>query len=133
MLLKQKFLDSLSISASAICAIHCAAMPIILAMFPALSFLPSEDHEFHMALVWLIAPMSLLAAFLGCKKHKDIKVLSGIILGLFTLVVTAVWGHDFVGELGEKSLTVLATLILAIAHWRNYSLCRKRACEHDCQ
>lgn len=107
-------------------------MPIILAMFPVLSFLPSDDHEFHEALMLFIVPLSLIAAFLGCKKHKNPKVLTGIITGLFILVTTAFFAHDLVGESGEKALTVLATVILAIAHWYNYSLCRAQSCEHDC-
>ncbi|MEP1445747.1 MAG: MerC domain-containing protein [Paraglaciecola sp.] len=129
-LVTQTWLDRLSISASTVCAIHCAAMPTILALFPTLSFLPSDDHAFHEALVWLIVPMSLLAVFMGCKKHKDKAVLIGILSGLTLLVSTAFFAHDLVGEVGEKVATVVATFILAIAHWRNYSLCRKRSCHH---
>lgn len=127
-IINQIWLDKLSIGASTACAIHCAAMPAILALFPTLSFLPSDDHAFHEALVWLIVPMSLLAAFLGCSKHKDKMVLFGIISGLALLVGTALFAHDLVGEIGEKVGTVAATVILAISHWRNYSLCRKRSC-----
>jgi len=129
----QSLLDKLSIGASTICAIHCAVLPILLAVFPALSFLPSENHEFHEALVILVVPMSLLAAYLGCSKHKDMRVLVGIGSGLVLLLVTALFGHDLVGETGEKAFTVLASIILAMSHWRNYKLCRARDCDsHGC-
>ena len=126
----QSLFDRLSIGVSTACAIQCAAMPIILATFPAASMLPFDEHDFHLALMFLIVPMSLIAAALGCKKHKDKKVVAGIGAGLFLLVFTAVFGHDIVGELGEKILTIAASLILAAAHWRNYSLCRKKTCDH---
>lgn len=127
----QLLLDKFSIGASAVCAIHCAAMPILLALFPTLSFLPAEEHTFHLALVFLIVPMSVVAGFLGCRQHRDKVVLSGIAFGLLLLVLTAVFGHDVVGETGEKVATVVATFILAFAHWRNFSLCKKRKCNED--
>lgn len=130
-LFKTALLDRLSIGASAVCGIHCAVLPLFLALFPALSFLPNNDHAFHEALVWIIVPLSSLAAFLGCRKHKDKRVLMGIASGLVILVGTAFFAHDYVGEGGEKALTVLATVILALAHWRNYSLCRQHSCNHD--
>ncbi|GLX86833.1 hypothetical protein tloyanaT_30860 [Thalassotalea loyana] len=127
---KQTFLDKLSIGASVLCALHCAFLPIALAVFPVLSFLPSSDHTFHMALVVLIVPLSLAAAFIGCKKHRDMTVMIGIITGIITLVMAAVFGHDLLGEAGEKIITVVATAILAYSHWRNYSLCRRKSCNH---
>ena len=126
----QRLFDKLSISASMLCAFHCAALPIILATFPMLSFLPSNDHTFHLALIAFIAPMSFMAAFIGCKKHRDKLVFAGITLGILMLVVAALFGHDLLGENGEKFVTVLATILLALSHLRNYKLCRKHTCRH---
>ncbi|MDP7593427.1 MAG: MerC domain-containing protein [Litorilituus sp.] len=126
----QPLLDKLSISASVICAMHCAAMPILLVLFPTLSFLPSDDHEFHQALIWLIVPLSLIAGFMGCHKHKKTHILICIITSLILLVITAIFAHEIVGEAGEKILTVFATAMLTIAHWKNYRQCRKKNCAH---
>ena len=123
-------LDKLSIGASTLCAIHCAVLPIMIALFPTLSVLPFDDHVFHEALVLMIVPMSLLAGVFGCSKHKDKLVLFGLISGLLLLILTTFLGHDLLGETGEKAFTLLATGILAAAHWRNFSLCRAQQCEH---
>lgn len=128
--MKQSILDKVSIGASTICAIHCALLPIVLATIPALSHISAENHAFHIALVFIIVPMSLVAAFLGCSKHKDKLVLSGIGLGLSLLVLTALFGHDIAGETGEKIGTVIASIMLSLSHWRNYKLCREKACDH---
>lgn len=125
-----KSLDSFSIGTSALCAVHCLFTPILLVLFPALNVLPFDSHDFHVALVWLITPMSLVAAFLGCKKHKNKSVMALIIGGLATLIVAALFGHDLAGETGEKVLTVVATLIIAVGHIRNYHLCRTDRCSH---
>ncbi|MEM7692222.1 MAG: MerC domain-containing protein [Pseudomonadota bacterium] len=126
----QRLLDRFSIGASVVCAVHCVAMPVVLAFFPAIASLTGDEHTFHLLLVWLVLPSSLLAGTLGCAKHKDVFVLLGIFVGLVLLVGTAYLGHDLLGELGEKVATVAATSLLAVAHWRNYMLCRRRDCEH---
>lgn len=129
-IIKQTLLDRFSMGASALCAIHCAVLPIMLALFPALSSLPNNDHRFHILLVFLIVPTSVLAAFLGCAKHKDKWVLFGIVTALIILTVTALFGHALIGEMGEKAVTVFASVVLIAAHWRNYTLCRSKKCSH---
>ncbi|MEO0436771.1 MAG: MerC domain-containing protein [Pseudomonadota bacterium] len=123
-------LDKFSIGASVLCAVHCIAMPFVLAVFPAIASLTGEEHTFHLFLVWLVLPASLVAGMLGCAQHKDLIVLAGIASGLILLIGTAYFGHDLLGELGEKIATVTATTILAAAHWRNFYLCRQKDCDH---
>ncbi|WP_299569217.1 MerC domain-containing protein [uncultured Shewanella sp.] len=127
----QIILDRLAISASVLCALHCIAGPLLLILFPTMLALPVGDHFYHMLMVWFIIPTSSIAVFLGCKKHKDPTVLGLALIGMAVLAVAAIYGHDLFGETGEKLATVFATMILASAHWRNYSLCRKDKCEHD--
>lgn len=128
----QLLLDRVSIGVSAICAIHCIAMPVLLALFPTIPLFGGDEHLFHSLLVLLVLPTSLFAGFLGCSKHKDSKVIWGIFTGLFLLVFAALFGHDFLGEIGEKVATLVAAFILASAHWRNYSICRSEQCDHSC-
>lgn len=123
-LLTQPMLDKFSISASLICAMHCALTPMLLAIVPNLAFIGANEHLFHLALVWLIVPVSLLAAYSGCKKHRDRYVLALILAGLSLLLVAALLGHDLFGHQGEKLATILASILIALGHWRNYGLCR---------
>jgi len=118
---------------SVICAIHCAVLPVLLALFPTLLALPVDDHHFHQLMVWLVLPSSIVAVSLGCKQHQDSFVLIGAALGLLILVLTAFFGHDVLGEVGEKVATLVGAIILAAVHWRNYSLCRQDCCEHEHQ
>ena len=127
----QIFLDKLAISVSAICAVHCLLTPILLTLLPIVSLNEIDEHVFHMMLIWLIIPSSFIAATLGCGKHKDKWVLFGISIGLFTLIFAAMLGHDLVGELGEKLMTLLATTVLALSHWRNFNLCKNDSCKHS--
>ena len=126
----QFFFDRLSISFSAICAMHCAFFPLMLVVFPSITIIPVDDQVFHEVLVWLVLPSSMVAAYLGCSRHKDQKVLLGIGLGLATFVLTAIFGHELLGEKGERATTILAATILAWSHWRNFTLCQKDSCSH---
>jgi len=124
----QLFFDRTSMGISILCAMHCAAMPLILLLSPSLQLVYVNEHLFHQFLVLIIIPASLLAGFLGCKKHKDIKVMIRITLGLGTLSFTAIWGHDVLGEVGELIATVLSSILLASAHLLNFKLCKKNSC-----
>jgi len=124
----QLLLDRISISISTLCAIHCIGVPLLLVLSPNLVLGMLDDHSFHIFLAWLIIPSSLLAAFLGCAKHKDKRVMSGILLGLTSLIFTALWGHDILGDIGEVVVTIASTIVLATSHLRNYKLCKNSVC-----
>lgn len=127
--IKQTFLDKISIGASALCAIHCALLPVVLTLFPAISLTSSSNDElFHLIFAFIIVPLSLLAGYMGCAKHKDKIVFLGIISGLVILIFTAIFGHSVLGEVGEKAVTLFAGFILAITHWRNYLLSKNGKC-----
>lgn len=122
------FLDRASIGLSALCMVHCLLTPIAIVMLPALSTSFLAGESFHRLMVVLVLPMSVLALGLGCRKHrgKSVLVLGGIGLGL--LVVSAILGEEGLGEIGEKVATVFAASIVALAHVRNYMLCRQQQC-----
>lgn len=126
----QILLDRLAITASALCALHCIAAPLLLVIFPSLLALPVGDHFYHILMVWFVIPTSSIAVLLGCTRHKDTAVLVLAFFGITGLAISATYGHDLLGEIGEKLATLTATFLLIAAHWRNYSLCRNDSCDH---
>lgn len=126
----QTLMDRLAISASVLCMLHCVATPLLLIAAPVISSTFLADEAFHQALVMFVLPTSLLALFLGCKNHRDNQVLVLGGLGLTTLVAVAFFGHDLLGEIGEKVATVISGAMLAFAHLRNYRLCKQSHCQH---
>jgi len=123
-------LDKIAISTSALCAIHCLSLPLLLGLLPALGTTVFGDESFHILLLWMVIPLSLIALTLGCRTHKDkLVILSGSV-GLTTLLVAAMLGHNLLGETGERIVTLLGASAIAISHLRNYTLCRRKQCEH---
>ena len=126
----QAKMDKAAIGLSVICTIHCLLLPVAITVLPVLIATPLGDEAFHQFLLIGVLPASILALTLGCKKHKkwDNALLGGI--GLSALVFAAFFGHDLVGELGEKLITVLGAGLICVSHLRNYKLCNLNQCEH---
>ena len=128
MLKIQNLLDGLAISASLLCVLHCLLMPFLLILVPIISSTFVAGEEFHFALVVFVLPLSIIALFLGCSRHKDRTVIILGAVGLTSLVLIALFGHDFLGEIGEKVATVISGTILAAGHLRNFKMCRHDRC-----
>ena len=125
----QKFMDRVAISVSTLCILHCLVTPLLLVAVPVISSTFVADELFHKTLVAFVLPASLVALFLGCRRHRDHTVLILGSLGLVCLVLVAAVGHELLGELGEKVGTVIGGAILVAGHIRNYYLCRHDICD----
>tara|TARA_Y100001970_G_C13546996_1_gene515011 strand:- start:102 stop:491 length:390 start_codon:yes stop_codon:yes gene_type:complete len=118
------YLDKTAISLSVICAIHCLFVPLVLLYAPTLTISVLTDEWFHTLLLFLVFPVSTLAMFFGCKQHKRYNILFYGIIGLMILAVSAIWGHDILGETGEIVATLLGASVLSFGHYRNQKLCK---------
>ena len=123
-------LDTLAIVLSGTCMVHCLALPLLVTLFPIVQGSLLSEQYFHLIMLVLILPTSLVALTIGCRKHKDPMtiVLGGT--GLVLLSFTALFGHGTFGELGERVVTSFGGLILAAAHIQNYRCCRADNCNH---
>ncbi|RIV85516.1 MerC domain-containing protein [Aurantiacibacter xanthus] len=113
--------DGVAISLSAVCVVHCLALPLIIALLPALSqwlHLPEAIHA------WLLAcaiPVSMLV--LGKSAHRHRAARGTLLLGIAGL---ALMGGALMAptETLETVITVSGAALLASAHVQNW---RRRA------
>ena len=124
-------LDGFGVILSGTCMLHCLALPVLVTLFPIVQGSLLEEQYFHLIMLGLILPTSLIALTVGCRKHKDPVTIALGATGLVTLTITALIGHELFGVLGERIVTTLGGLILASAHIQNYRCCRKENCQHD--
>jgi hypothetical protein len=146
------WLDSLAISMSVICAVHCLLTPILVVLFPIITTTFWVHHNFHLWMLLFVLPTTSFAVFLGCRKHRDKFVIGLSSVGLGCLFVVSlyesffhmshVFQHgvecaqcsqgSFKDHLTMTTFTnILGGILLASAHVRNYCLCRRLKCEHD--
>ena len=123
-------LDRTAIGLSVLCLLHCLALPLALIAGSSFTALWFADERFHQLLVFLVLPTSIVALMLGCKKHKTWTVLAWGLCGVGVLAAAALFGHDLVGEPGEKILTVIGSILVVVGHVFNFRLCRSDICDH---
>ncbi len=124
----QRSLDILAVSISGLCVVHCVMTPVALIMFLVLSGTLFAQEEFHLFLLWVILPTSGIALFLGCRRHKDRRVLLLASIGLSLLLLAAFFEHGWVGERAGRVLTFLGGAIMAAGHVLNYRQCQNDRC-----
>lgn len=125
----QTVTDKSAIGLSLLCALHCSVVPFIAVALPTTAVLPLQNEAFHFWMVVAVLPISVYALTLGCKQHKRLQLLGMGLAGLSCLIAAVLLGEAVLGEVGEKTLTLLGAAIIAAGHYRNYTLCKK---SHRC-
>ena len=106
------------------------SLPVLLVAYPIGIVVTLSDEIFHLFMVSLALPLSLVSLYVGYGHHKrnQLIVFGGI--GLVTLMFPLVAPHELISESGETGLTFSGALILCMAHIVNFRLCTaEQACE----
>ncbi|MBT3482282.1 MAG: MerC domain-containing protein [Opitutales bacterium] len=80
------WLDRAAILMAIVCGIHCLVTPFLLITMPIIGVTFWANENFHLWMLALVIPTTVLAAFTGCRKHKDRVVATCTALGLIILV-----------------------------------------------
>jgi hypothetical protein len=119
-MLHSKRFDQIAIVLSTICIVHCLAVPLLVAFLPVAALAFGIGTHFHELMLWLVAPTSIVGIGMGYRIHRKAgTVLLGAI-GLTGIAVAALWGHDAWPAANEAAFSVASSLVLAVAHWRNF-------------
>ena len=108
--------ESAAVTASLLCMVHCLALPLAIALLPALAGVLTVPESFHIGILLFAAPMALFALATGWRQHgRAVPLLLGTpgiaLLGIALLLPA----H-------ETALTVAGSLLLVAGHLRNWSL-----------
>lgn len=103
--------DAIGIGLSGLCLVHCLALPVLVALGPALVWM--ESGWVHLALAGLALGVSLNAmrAWPSGNRGLALKTLAATGLGL--LLFGALAG---IPELAERAVTVAGASLLALSH-----------------
>jgi len=123
-------LDRMAIILSGTCMAHCLILPVLITLFPIVQGSLLEEEHFHALFLVFVLPTSLIALFIGCRKHKDLLTAVLGTIGLTILTLAAFWGHDWLGLTWERIVTTTGGGILALGHLSNYKHCRSVDCQH---
>ncbi len=110
------WLDGIAVSASALCLVHCLALPLIVAALPAFGLLQGRDDTTHWLLLGFAVPTSAWALSRGRKAAGLVPVAVGA-AGLASMAAAVAF---FGGNAAERWLTVAGVLLVATAHILNW-------------
>jgi len=117
-------LDFVGFSTSLLCAVHCAALPLLLSLAP-LTGLQLLDHpaieSAIILLSFLIASLAMAQGYL--KYHQKILPL-WLVVGGFILIAC---GHFLHSAWGEPLLSSIGGLTIAVGHLINWKHIRQSA------
>jgi hypothetical protein len=110
-------LDGIGMTASVLCAIHCAVVPLILTTLPliGLGFLANPLVEWSMIILALILGVTSIF-FSYFRTHKRILPLLLLLLG-FAIIIC---GHIFITGWVESIVVPIGGFTIAIAHFVNF-------------
>jgi hypothetical protein len=114
-------LDKIGISASVLCAIHCAAVPFVITLLPlwGLDFIANEWFEIGMICLSLLLGIWSLGK--SIKSHHHVSPILMLILGFLSIAI----GHFYGIPVIESILIPLGGLIIAAAHLLNLKYLKK--------
>jgi hypothetical protein len=119
-------LDHIGITASTLCAIHCAIVPVLFTSLPllGLGFLANIWVEWGMIVLALtIGAYSIGLSYL--RIHRRPLPLILLTAGFAIIML----GHAFINGWAEAVIVPVGGLLIAIAHFANYKY--TGACRHD--
>jgi len=115
-----RYFDRIAIALSAICIVHCIAVPLVLTALPIAAVWLGPERHFHAAMLWLVLPTSVGGFALGYRVHRRFGIVALGAVGVAALTVAALWGHDQWPPAAESAVSIAGSVVLAAAHWLNF-------------
>ena len=120
------WLDGAAVVLSALCLVHCLALPLIVIGVPFLAQF-AEGH-LHLQMLVVVLPLSTLALGIGYRRHRSSRILSAGLVGMLLLIIGATVAHAQLGLIADRAFTICGSLTLATAHYFN-SIRAQAACD----
>lgn len=110
-------LDASAVGLSALCLVHCLALPALALLLPVLGFWAQAEWV-HVAFVMIAAPVAVLSFVdLRTRRPRSWPLATAAVAGLVLMIAGAL---EFPAPADERLLTVAGGLLLAGAHLANW-------------
>ncbi len=119
-----RWLDGAAVGLSALCLIHCLALPLVVAGLPL--FAQFAEGHLHLQMLAIVLPLSIVALGLGFRHHRSVRIVAAGFVGMAILVFGATVAHSALGLAADRAFTVAGALTLAAAHYYNSLRTRDR-------
>jgi len=124
-------LDLVGLTLSGLCLVHCIALPVVLAVLPAVALVSHDEHHhwLHIALALVLVPVAFASLLPGFLRHRRSAVLYAGALGTVA-IATGAFLEASLGARLSSAMTIAGSSSLVAAHWLNLSADRSVAHVH---
>ncbi|MGH8078855.1 MAG: MerC domain-containing protein [Lysobacter sp.] len=118
----RSLIDRFGAAGSLLCAIHCALLPLVIAVLPSFGLATLASEGFERGFVTFATLLGLFSAVCGYRRHRAVRALSLLIPGLITLWAVVLYRplHEMV--LAHAILMTFGGTLVGLAHIANLRL-----------
>ena len=124
--------DKIAVAISTACVLHCFFIPSFVIASSGFLTLSIDNELIHQLILFFAIPISVFALYIGYKNHKSFSFVPYAFLGLGLLILAVILGEEVIGEIGEQGVTLLGSMFVVYAHYKNHQTCKEMDCScHD--
>ena len=116
------FADRFGFAASLLCAIHCAALPVLLALLPSLGIGIWLGEGFEQAFVVFATLLGLFTVIWGYRRHRAVRALWLLLPGLAVLWIGVLYAPLHHALVPHAVAMTLGGTLVGLAHLANLRL-----------
>jgi len=125
--------DRFGATASFLCAVHCALLPLVIAVLPAIGLGFLADHRYERGFIAFASMLALTTLVVGFRRHRQFRAFWFLVPGIVLLFLGIVIDFEHSSTLHATLVSIGGTLV-AISHLTNLRLAHGHvhdaACEH---
>ncbi|MBN8726154.1 MAG: MerC domain-containing protein [Xanthomonadales bacterium] len=125
-----RYTDRFGATAAFLCAVHCAALPLLIGLLPALGLGFLADHGFERGFVAFASVLAASSLILGFRRHHDLRAFALLAPGVVLLVAGV--ATEPAGTIVHAVLVTGGGLLVALAHLANQRLSHGHIDAPDC-
>lgn len=119
---KRLLLDKFGSAASVICALHCALLPVLIAILPALGIGFLAWNGFEWAFVCFASLLGLVSLWMGYQRHRIYRALLFLVPGLILVWAGVLVPSIHFSVIAHAVVMSVGGTLIAIAHLVNLRL-----------
>ena len=127
----ERRIDRFGAFASMLCAVHCALLPVVFGVLPALGLGFLANHRYEQAFVGFAIVLASISLWFGLRKHGSYRAFLFLVPGIILLIVGVLIGADHADRTHAVIVSIGGTLV-ALSHLINIRLTHVHspACRH---
>jgi hypothetical protein len=124
-------IDRFGAFASMLCAIHCALLPVVFGVLPALGLGFLANHAYEQAFVGFAILLASISLWFGLRKHGSYLAFLFLVPGIILLIAGVLIGFDHSSS-GHALIVSIGGSLVALSHLANLRLTHVHGpnCDH---